>query len=147
MKRRTITGSAAAAVAVGTLTFGALPVAADDGGRPFTTPLTGAAERPMAGDLDGSGTATLRLNPGQREVCYTIEVKDVVALFAAHIHVGTADVAGPVVVPLPVGATGGAGCVTADRDLIRAIVRIPSNYYVNVHNADFPAGALRGQLG
>jgi hypothetical protein len=37
--------------------------------------------------------------------------------------------------------------VTVTRQLARDIVRNPSDYYVNVHNADFPGGALRGQLG
>ncbi len=36
--------------------------------------------------------------------------------------------------------------MTADRDLIVAILTNPSAYYFNVHNATFPAGALRGQL-
>ena len=64
--------ASAAALVVPVLTC--VPAAADDGGRPFTVALTGAAERPGPGDPDGSGTATLRLNPGQEEVCFTLTV-------------------------------------------------------------------------
>jgi CHRD domain len=63
---------------------------------------------------------------------------------AAHIHVGSAGVAGPVVVPLdPIPG----GCVKVDKNLIAAIKENPSNYYLNVHTGPFPAGAIRGQLG
>jgi len=54
-------------------------------------------------------------------------------------------VAGPVVVPLapPTGGSSSA-CGRVDRAL--ALARQPSGSYVNVHTAEFPAGALRGQL-
>jgi hypothetical protein len=120
---------------------------ASDGGRRFTTTLTGAAEVPGPGDPDGSGTAVIRLNHGQGEICYELAVSGIAPASAAHIHVGSADVAGPVVVGL-VAPTGGSSssCTSVDRDLIKAIIQNPDTYYVNVHNADFPAGALRGQL-
>jgi hypothetical protein len=118
------------------------------GGRLLSTPLTGAEEVPGPGDPDGSGTAVLTLNPGQAEVCVELTVSGIEPAFAAHVHVGPAGVAGPVVVPLPAPTTGSSsGCVQADRDLIMNIIQNPEEYYVNVHNAPFPAGALRGQLG
>jgi hypothetical protein len=125
----------------------ALAGGATAGGRPISINLTGAAEAPGPGDPDGSGSASFTFNPGQGEVCYDYSVTGVAPLAAAHIHLAPAGVPGPVVIPLPpTSATGGSGCVTADRDLIRAILIDPSAYYFNVHNADFPAGALRGQL-
>ena len=130
------------------LTALALASIAADGGRKFTTTLTGEAEVntegvPNQGDLDGIGTATVTLNHGQGEVCWDITVSGVDTIVAAHIHVGEAGVAGGVVVPL----SPTSGCTSADRDLIKAIIQNPEVYYVNVHNAAFPAGALRGQLG
>lgn len=134
---RTIAVVAALAAA-----FALVASPASAGGRPFTTTLTGAAEVPGPGDPDGSGTAELTVNAGRGEVCWTITVANVDPIFAAHIHAAPAGVAGPVVVAL----SPTSGCTTVDRDLALAIVRDPSQYYVNAHNAAFPAGALRGQL-
>jgi hypothetical protein len=130
------------------LTLGlVLAGAAMAGGRPISIELTGAAEAPGPGDPDGSGSASFTFNPGTGQVCYDYSVTGVAPLAAAHIHVAPAGSPGPVVIPLaPTSPTGGSGCVTADRDLIVAILRDPSAYYFNVHNADFGAGALRGQL-
>jgi hypothetical protein len=69
---------------------------------------------------------------------------------AAHIHQGTADVAGPVVVPFgnPPDANGvGRGCImNVTGSIVEGLLTNPSNYYVNVHTSDFPNGAIRGQL-
>jgi len=142
-------GSILVLVALVALALVAAPFAsADDGGRPFNLTLTGDAERPGPGDPDGTGTAHLRLNPGQGEVCYEYSVSDVAPLTAAHIHRAPVTDPGPVVIPTPkTSDTGGVGCVSADRELILEIIRNPAGFYFNVHNADFPAGALRAQLG
>ena len=119
------------------------------GGRPLTTTLTGAAERPGPGDPDGTGTATIRLNPGQGKVCFVLTASNIILpATGAHIHIAPVGSPGPIVVPLVApDATGvSGGCVSAPRDLIMAILLDPSAYYVNIHTTDFPAGAIRGQL-
>ncbi len=133
------------------LTVLALTSVAADGGRKFTTTLTGAAEIPGPGDPDGSGTATITLNPGQGEVCWAIHVAGIaLPATGAHIHlINPATGFGGVVVPLSPApdATGHtSGCTTADRDLIKDIMKNPEKYYVNVHSTEFPAGAVRGDL-
>ena len=117
---------------------------AEDGGAPRTTSLNGAEEAPNPGDPDGSGWATITLNHGQGRVCWEVSYEGIDAPFAAHIHRAPAGSPGPVVVPLsPIGS----GCRDeVDKDLIKDIIQNPESYYVNVHNAMYPGGALRGQL-
>ena len=98
------------------------PALAGDGGRPFETALSGAAEAPGPGDLDGNGTAKIRLNQGQGRVCFSLTVSGIAPATAAHIHIAPAGVAGPVVVPLEPPTFGSSsGCASADKDLIKAI--------------------------
>lgn len=124
------------------------PAGAADGGRPITVEMTGAAERPGPGDPDGTGTATFRINPGLGRVCYTLAVADIATPTAAHIHRAPLDAPGPVVVPLTAPTEGASsGCSDITRDLALELIHDPAAFYVNVHNADFPAGAVRGQLG
>jgi CHRD domain len=116
-------------------------------GRPLSTTLTGAAEVPGPGDPDGTGEVFMTINSGQGLVCFQLSVADIAPATAAHIHIGPVGVAGPVVVPLPPPTSGfSSACVSADHELLRDIIHDPANYYVNVHNASFPAGAVRGQL-
>jgi hypothetical protein len=120
---------------------------AGNGGAPRVATLSGSAQVPPA-DPDGTGFATIRLNLGQRRVCWEISVSNIAPANAAHIHAGAAGVNGPILVPLSPPTNGSSsGCTEGvDRALIKDIIQHPDQYYVNVHNAEFPAGAIRGQL-
>lgn len=117
------------------------------GGRPISVSMTGAAERPGPGDPDGTGTAIFTFNQGEGEVCFWLSVANIAPASAAHIHIAPVTDPGPVVIPLTPPTSGtSSGCVSADPELIKAIRQHPENYYVNVHNAEFAAGAVRAQL-
>ena len=104
--------------------------------------LSGKVEVPK-GDPDGRGTAEIKISGS--EVCWEFKVSKIGTPTAAHIYKGGPGKTGPVVVPL--GATyKSKGCSTATMAVANAIQRNPSRYYVNIHNAKYPAGAVRGQL-
>jgi hypothetical protein len=141
MNIRLITlAAAAAALATG--------ASAQEGGRPLSAHMTGAAEKPNPGDPDGAGHATLKVNVGQSQICYDIMVEKIAPATMAHIHKAGPDASGPVAVPLTKPDASGkvSGCATADQAVVKDILQNPGNYYVNVHTADFAAGAIRGQL-
>ena len=137
----------ALAVLVATLIFAAPAGAAV---QRLQASLSGSQETAPGGDPDGTGTAKLRLNRAERRVCYTIRVRDIDGVVAAHIHRGRRGVAGGIAVELigsPRSGTRFTGCTEGvPRRLIRAIVRRPRRFYVNVHTGAYPAGAVRGQL-
>lgn len=111
--------------------------------------MTGAQEAPGPGDPDGSGQATIKINYGQGTLCWEIKVTGItLPATAAHIHDAPVGVPGPVFVGLSAPGSKGAssGCASVDRTLLKAILDDPAGFYVNVHNADFPPGAVRGQL-
>lgn len=122
-------------------------VAGVEGGRLLTAELLGANEVPGPGDPDGSGTAVVSVKPSAERLCYELTAEDIAPATAAHVHEAPADEAGPVVVGLAPPTDGSSsGCVTADKALLKDIKKNPDEYYVNVHNDEFLAGAIRGQL-
>ncbi len=112
----------------------------------FFVRMNGQKEAPNAGDPDGQGAA--RLDFTDDELCYTVDANNVDQLTAAHIHEAPAGVAGPVVITLkvPDKNNSSVACTDVDPQLVKDILADPQNYYVNVHNAAFPSGAVRGQV-
>jgi hypothetical protein len=110
--------------------------------------LSGDPLRKGAGDPDGRGSSNVTIDG--TSVCFGIAVTNISTPVAAHIHAGRRNQNGGIVVTLVPPTTGdpgaSSGCTEADAELARDIQRHPRRYYVNVHTADFPGGAVRGQL-
>ena len=135
--------------AVASLTFvRAEMTAVEDNPWTLNIALSGGAEVPGPGDSDGSGTAELKLNLDTGEVCYSISTSNIQPVTAAHIHAGVAGKSGGPKITFNKAEDGTfKGCVNADKALLRDIKANPGAFYVNVHTAEFPNGAIRGQLG
>jgi len=111
----------------------------------LTATLAGSAET----DADGSGTATVVLDPEAGTACWEMSVANIDPVTISHIHQGAAGENGDVVVDLDLAGfeTTSEGCNdAADAATLQAIIDNPAAYYVNVHNEAFPPGAIRGQL-
>ena len=115
----------------------------------YVAELTGGAEVPGPGDPDGGGFAELSIDVAEGQLCWNLVVELGEAAVAAHVHDGDAGTAGPVVVTLgtPDGNGESNDCASGlDPALLQSIVDEPAGFYVNVHTAGFPDGAVRGQL-
>ena len=115
-------------------------------GPAFKANLTASANIPP-GPKGATGHAKVFIKADAGRVCHKISYQNTQGpLTGAHIHVGKKGVVGPIVVDLKVLPSGQTGCVNADRQVLRAVVRNPAGYYVNLHTENFPDGVLRGQL-
>jgi hypothetical protein len=103
-----------------------------------------ATLQPVAPATTGSGSATVTIQLGKEQLCYTLTVSGLTGVTAAHIHRGST---GDVVVPFTAPTSGtSSGCVTVAKDLLREILANPAGFYVNVHTTAFPNGQIRGNL-
>jgi CHRD domain len=162
--RRGKTLLAGAAAAAGMIAVGGLALASDD--VDLDADLSGANEVPPA-DPDGDGKADVEWEINGNEICFDVEFDDIGTPNRGHIHEGAAGINGPIVVTFfelrPPPADPGApaadprndeleeddglkDCVPADPAVLARIEANPQNFYVNLHNARFPGGAVRGQL-
>jgi hypothetical protein len=141
------------------LLLSAIPAGADTEVKIITTltainPLTGT----VTGDPDGRGKAEFTFDTEQGTVCYELEVEGISepvepapGVGSAHIHFLAG---GGIAVDLEADFQPdqsdefkASGCVEVDSALLQAIIENPEQFYVNIHNVEFPGGALSGLLG
>jgi hypothetical protein len=124
----------------------------------FTATMTGAEETPPNGST-GTGFATVTLNGDLLTVQESFTGLTGGPASAAHIHCCTPPgVAAPVVIPFPTFPAATSGIFTQTFDLSTFTFGGGLNEttflagltgglaYVNIHNATFPGGEIRGQL-
>jgi CHRD domain-containing protein len=137
------------------LAIGGPAAAQDIAGRPFTIQLLPTSDPDVS--RDASGTAVLTVNPGLQTFCYDILVTGIgepqepgAGIGSAHIHVRpSGDIAvdlDTIFIQTAPDTYQATGCVTADLDVLIDILTNPELYYVNVHTAAAPTGALEGTL-
>ncbi|MDQ2689513.1 MAG: CHRD domain-containing protein [Chloroflexota bacterium] len=131
---------------VASLAFAGIAFAAET---MLTAELAGVEEGENPGNPDGSGSATITIDPETGEACWELTAEGIGEVLQSHIHAGAEGESGDVVVPLDTDGFDGTseGCVSdQDADALQGIVDDPASFYVNLHTEDFPAGAIRGQL-
>ncbi|AWW43657.1 CHRD domain-containing protein [Streptomyces cadmiisoli] len=120
----------------------------------FGSLMNGANEVPVeggpaVGDRDGHALALMRIQGN--EVSYAFTFTGVQTPTLGHLHKGVKGVNGDVKIPfftekLEDGTKFAYGTVTVrDNDLLEGIKANPENWYFNLHTAEFPGGAVRGQ--
>lgn len=121
--------------------------------------------RRISGDPNGRGEAyVFGIDGDDATLCYVLLVDKIQLVpvgpvgegMAAHIHRGGPDENGPVVAALAGPEDGNAAdCISENEPgkfpngfagIVQEILNNPGDYYINVHNVEFPPGAVRGQL-
>jgi hypothetical protein len=158
MGKRKVLFASAAVVAAG-IGVGGMVTANGRDAR-FHVKIAGTQEVPVT-DGDARGDVRLTIDLDTNEVCYDLRFDRAGTPNRGHIHKGLAGANGGIVVPLFELAGDAPNplndelerdraddeCVSGPADVLADIVAHPADYYVNFHNARFPAGAIRGQLG
>jgi len=118
----------------------------------YSVSMTGAQEI-GGGDPDGTASGTISIDSTSGLISWSFTFQNIAAPTAMHIHGpnGPAGTNANIFVGLGVNTSGGAGTLidslTTDPANATAINANPTDFYMNIHNGDFPNGAIRGQLG
>ena len=142
----------AALALAGSLSLGACATLEEAAGEALATThnatLTGAEVVGSAGDTDGFAEAELSVSDETDQVCYDInDVRGLGDITMVMIHRGARGVTGPAVFNLTKANEGGyKGCTKKAEALEDNFEYAPGRYYVQIHTADFPKGAIRGQF-
>lgn len=127
------------------LPFLLAPVAASAATVVLTATLSGANEV-GGGAPNGNGAFRAEINSETGDFCYTLYGEKIAAPTMAHVHTGAAGTNGGPVITMDVTGKGSDMCIAVEPDKLKPILADPAGFYVNIHTADFPGGAVRGQL-
>lgn len=111
----------------------------------LTASLKGANET-AGGSQEGSGAFKVEADGETGDFCYTLSAAKIGTPTMAHLHSGAAGSDGDVVVPLAVTGGDSDECIAMEPAKLKPILADPASFYINVHTAEFPKGAIRGQL-
>ena len=112
-----------------------------------TATLSGLNEVRAVGDADGTGILKFSVRDDEGKFCYDLSVANIATPTSVSLTTGTRDDNGEPIAALQLPLSRNAnGCIPLEADRISDIQLNPTNYYVNVQNAEFPNGAIRGQL-
>jgi hypothetical protein len=110
--------------------------------------VTMASNMKMGGSKTGSASGKIVIDTTKKTLCYSITTMGLTKVVEAHIHTGAKGIDGSDVVgllPAKFNAKA-ATCVKVEAKLLSDIAMNPGMYYLNVHTAKYPDGAVRGQL-
>ncbi len=116
------------------------------GGRASTARLTGDTGPGPPGDPGGSGQASVTVHLGRELLCVAVTTSGIAPVTSVHVHEAAPTAVDPIVAAPAPAADGRPACFGVDRQVLRKIRTDPASHYVEVHNAEFPDGALRGFL-
>ncbi|MDP9006293.1 MAG: CHRD domain-containing protein, partial [Actinomycetota bacterium] len=116
------------------------------GGRVYTATLGANGDPSGRGDPDGSGRAQVSLHSGKNLLCVALTTSGVAPVTSVHLHSVSPTSPDPVVATPAPDSSGSPTCVPVDAEVLRAIRKNPTHHYLDVHNDEFPNGALRGYL-
>ncbi|MEU6001218.1 CHRD domain-containing protein [Streptomyces sp. NPDC047197] len=172
-RRRTLLAAGVAVAAAGSLAVAAMPAFADGGssastststttrttsstgGAIFAASMNGANEVPVPGgpavnDKDGKALEFVQVKGDK--VSVTVKWRGTGKPTALHIHQGAKGTNGGVRIDFTglLGKSKGnrvTGTVKVDdAALLKQLKADPNSFYANLHTAEFPGGAVRGQL-
>lgn len=99
------------------------------------------------GGSDAEGLIKLEVFPFTGEVCYEVQTSGLATPFDGHIHAGTAEEKGGIVIDLGALDDATTGCLESEPNDIQAVLAEPAAYYTEMHDPDRDDGpAIRGQL-
>ncbi len=101
---------------------------------------------------NGSGDATISVfrnrSSGTTQICFDINVGGIATATSAQLRRGQIGETGQIVANFLAPVSGNSiGCIDVNgRNLLRELLFNPESFYITISNAEFPDGAIRGQL-